>query len=729
MSVFFDNDRRLFTIHTKNSSYQCMIGPHDFLLHLYYGKRVDDQNMDYLIFSRDRGFSGNPYEAGKNRDFSLDTLPLEYSGAGNGDYRISAASVINTGGSMALDLRYKSHTITKGKYSLEGLPALYEEKEGEAETLALTLCDSVSCLEITLLYGIFAEKDIITRAALIANHGGGIKLTKAMSMSIDFPYGDFDLIHFPGRHAMERQFERVPVMGGIFTVSSGRGASSHQHNPGIILCSKNTTEDFGVCYGFNLVYSGSFLAAVETDQIGQTRVNMGLDYEGFCFNLREGDSFVTPEVVMCFCDEGFAALSQRYHRIYRHNLCRGPYKLSPRPVLINNWEATCFDFDGPRLIKIAQDASKLGIDMLVMDDGWFGARDSDTKALGDWFVNENKLKMTLKDLAGEMNKLGMKFGLWFEPEMVSEDSRLYREHPGWALRIPDRKPVLSRGQLALDMSREDVRNYIFDSICAILDSAPIEYVKWDMNRSLTNWYSPLLSAARQAELPHRYMLGVYDLLEKLTQKYPFVLFEGCSGGGGRFDPGMLYYHPQIWCSDNTDAIGRLKIQYGTSFFYPLSAVGSHVSAVPNQQTGRTSPIATRCVTALSGTFGFELDVTKMTGEEKDATKFWTAEFKKYRPLIHGGLYYRLLSPFEAPGLSAWQFVSDDKTAALLCLVVTDAAANPPNIRISLKGLDEKSRYYCGEKYYTGAALMYGGYVLPGPSGDYPAITAYFETRE
>jgi alpha-galactosidase len=698
------------------------------LQHLYYGKRVDDQNMDYLILARDRGFSGNPYEAGKDRSFSTDTMPLEYSGAGSGDYRIASIGLVNADGSMALDLRYKSHALTSGKYSLKGLPALYEDKPGEAETLAITLYDSVSLLEVTLLYGVFAEKDIITRAAVVANHGGGeIKLIKALSMSIDFPYGEFDLIHFPGRHAMERQFERVPLMGGIHTVSSNRGTSSHQNNPGIILCCRDAAEDFGGCYGFNLVYSGNFSANVEVDQIGQTRVNMGLDYEGFCFSLREGD-FFTPETVMCFSDEGLAALSQRYHRIYRHNLCRGACKLQPRPVLINNWEAAYFDFDGPKLIQIAKEASKLGIDLLVMDDGWFGGRDSDTKALGDWFVNEDKLKMSLAELAGEINRLGLKFGLWLEPEMVSEDSRLYREHPGWALQIPGRKPVLGRGQLALDMSREEVRDFIFDAICAVLDSAHIEYVKWDMNRSLANWYSPLLPAARQGELPHRYMLGLYDLLEKVTQKYPHILFEGCSGGGGRFDPGMLYYHPQIWCSDNTDAIGRLKIQYGTSFFYPLSAVGSHVSAVPNHQTGRTSPLKTRCITALSGTFGFELDPAKMTGEEKGAAQFWTAEFKRYQPLIHDGLYYRLLSPFDPPGISAWQFAAEDKTAALLCVVVTDPAANPPNIRIRLKGLDEKTRYRCGEKSYTGAALMYGGYVLPGPSGDYPALTAYFDSR-
>jgi alpha-galactosidase len=728
MPVFFDRDNGIFTIHTNCSTYQFMIGPYGFLLHLYYGKRIDNQNMDYLIHSRDRGFSGNPYDAGGDRTFSLDTLPLEYPGAETGDYRMSAAGVTNANGSAVLDPRYKSYAITSGKYSLKGLPSLYEEEKDEAATLSITLFDSVSKVEIKLLYGIFAEKDIITRAAIITNQNDSeIKLTKAMSMSVDFLYGAFDLIHFSGRHCMECQFERVPIMHGIHTVSSGRGASSHQHNPGIILCSKDTTEDFGECYGFNLVYSGNFAANVEVDQIGQTRVNMGLYYNNFCFSLREGDSFSTPETVMCFSGEGLAALSHRFHRIYRHNLCRGPYKLSQRPVLINNWEATYFDFDGPKLIEIARCASKAGIDMLVMDDGWFGTRNSDDKALGDWFINEDKLKMNLKTLSDEINKLGMKFGLWFEPEMVNENSRLYREHPDWVLRIPNRNPIRSRSQLALDMSRGNIRKHIFNFMCEILDSAHIEYVKWDMNRSLTNWYSPFLSAAQQGELPHRYMLGLYDLLEKLTKKYPHVLFEGCSGGGGRFDPGMLYYHPQIWCSDNTDAVDRLKIQYGVSFFYPVSAVGSHVSAVPNHQTGRTMPIKTRCVTALSGSFGFELDITNMRGEEMEAAKFWTAEFKKYQPLLHDGLYFRLYSPFDPPGMSAWQFVSADRTMTLLCAVVTDLQANPPNIPVYLKGLDKDAVYQYGGKSYTGAALMYGGYVLPVLSGDYPAMMLCFKS--
>ncbi|MDR1948648.1 MAG: alpha-galactosidase, partial [Spirochaetaceae bacterium] len=608
-----DKNSQTFTLHTKNTTYQFGVGKYGFLLHYYYGSRVEDQDMQYLIHSIDRGFSGNPYDAGADRAFSPDTLPLEYPAAGAGDYRLAAIGVINGDGSRALDLRYQGYEILKGKYGIEGMPALYEESGGEAETLAVTLADPVSALEVKLLYGVFPDTDSITRTVVITNRGeGDIRLTRAMSMSLDFLYGDFDLIHFHGKHAMEREFERVPVMHGIQTLSSLRGTSSHQHNPGLILCGRDTTEAQGFCFGLNLVYSGSFTAGVEKDQIGLTRVSIGPGGPDFCRLLRRGESFAAPEAVLSLSLSGFAELSHHFHRLYRHNLCRGAYKLSGRPVLINNWEATYFDFDGEKLINIAGQAVDLGLDMLVMDDGWFGSRDNDTRGLGDWFVNEAKLKTSLKNLVEEVNRLGLKFGIWFEPEMVNEDSALYREHPDWVLRIPSRNPVRSRYQLVLDMSREAVRNYLYDSICAVLDSANIEYVKWDMNRSISDWYSPLLSAGQQGELPHRYVLGLYELLGRITTRYPRILFEGCSGGGGRFDPGMLYYHPQIWCSDNTDAIERLKIQYGTSFFYPISTVGSHVSAVPNHQTGRTTPMETRGIVAMSGSFGLELDPAKMT---------------------------------------------------------------------------------------------------------------------
>jgi alpha-galactosidase len=531
MAVLFDKDRWLFTIHTARTTYQFMVGPWGFLLHLYYGRRVAREDMSYLVKRRDRGFSGNPADAGDDRSFSLDTLPLEYPTVGTGDYRIAAAGVINADGSSVLDPRFQRYEIRKGKYTLPGLPGLYANKhkdgKGEAETLAVTLLDPVSQLEITLLYGVFAEKDIITRAAVFTNRGGGdIRLTKALSASVDFLYGTFDLIHFHGRHAMERQFERIPVMRGIQSVFSQRGTSSHQHNPGIILCAKDAAEDHGGCYGFNLVYSGNFSASIETDQTGQTRVNMGLDYDGFCWTLAEGQSFFTPEVVMSYSDDGLAALFHRFHRIYRHNLCRGPYKLAARPVLINNWEATYFNFTGAKLIEIARNAAKRGLDMLVMDDGWFGKpecgslRDSDNRALGDWFVNEEKLQMSLEDLVRSVNRLGIRFGIWFEPEMISEDSVLFREHPDWTLRVPGREPVRGRNQLVLDMSREDVRDYLYERICAILDSANIEYVKWDMNRSVADWWSPLLGAGRQGELPPPLHAGPVRVTRKTYPEIP-----------------------------------------------------------------------------------------------------------------------------------------------------------------------------------------------------------------
>ncbi|MDR0598950.1 MAG: alpha-galactosidase [Treponema sp.] len=734
MAIHVDRENRVFTIHTAHSTYQFMAGPYGFLLHLYYGKRIDHQSLEYLIQRKDwASFSSNPGDAGGDRTFSLDTLPLEYPTAGTGDCRISAAAALDEDGAAALDPRYKDFEIRRGKYALPGLPALYEAEPGEAETLAVVLEDPVSRLELELLYGVFAEKDIITRAVVFTNRSGkNLRLTRALSAGVDFLYGDFDLVHFHGRHMMERQIARVPAAPGIQTVSSARGTSSHQHNPGVILCEKDAGEDYGDCYGFNLVYSGSFAAQVEQDQTGQTRLVMGVDYGGFTFLLAGGERFTTPELVMCHSGGGFAALSHRYHRIYRHNLCRGDWKLARRPVLINNWEATYFRFDGPKLIQIAEAAAGLGLDLLVMDDGWFGARDDDNRGLGDWFPNEEKLGMSLGTLVEEVNKRGLKFGIWFEPEMVNEESGLYRAHPDWVLRLPGRDPVRGRGQLALDMSRQDTRDYLFERISAVLDSARVEYVKWDMNRSLSDWYSPLLPADRQGELPHRYVLGLYDLLERLTRKYPRVLFEGCSGGGGRFDPGMLFYHPQIWCSDNTDAIDRLKIQYGTSFFYPVSAVGSHVSVVPNHGTGRTTPLATRCIAAMAGTFGFEMDLTRMDDAERAEAARWTAEFKKYQPLIHGGAYYRLLSPFErrgAPGnagVTAWEFVSPDKTQALLCAAAGEIRANPLNIHIRLKGLDENRLYRLGEALYTGAALMYGGFALPGFRGDYPARVFFFE---
>lgn len=730
MSIIFDEKNKTFTLQTKNTTYQFKIGDYGVLLHLYYGKRVDGQNMAYLLCPADRGFSGNPNDAGDNRSFSLDTLPQEYPSCGVGDYRISPIGVVHGDGSYAADLRFDGYEIQKGKYSVQGMPALYEDVPDETQTLEVRMSDKATGLAVTLFYGVFEEKDVITRAAVITNNTGGtLRLTKALSLSLDLMYGDWDLVHFYGKHAMEREFERVPVIHGIQTISSTRGSSSHHHNPGIIICDKNTTEDCGSCYGFNLVYSGNFTANVEKDQINQVRVNIGLGCDGFLSVLEQGESFATPEAVMLYTDKGFSDMSHKYHRIYRNNLCRGKYKLAYRPILINNWEATYFDFDSEKIIEIAACAAGLGFDMLVLDDGWFGNRDNDTRGLGDWIANESKLKGGLGQLVCKINRLGLRFGIWFEPEMVSEDSRLYREHSDWVLQIPGRAPNRSRFQLVLDMSRKDVRDYLFDMISGVLESANIEYVKWDMNRSICDWYSGVLPAGQQGELPHRYVLGLYELLERITSKFPNVLFEGCSGGGGRFDPGMLYYHPQIWCSDNTDAVERLKIQYGTSFFYPISAVSSHVSAVPNHQTGRITSFDARGIAAMYGSFGYELDITKTSDEEKESAKHQILQYKKFWELIHNGAYYRLTSPYGTQGFTAWQFVSPDKSLSIVNVIFTMSRANPEPVHILLKGLDEYATYRLDGNTHTGSALMNAGLAFPGANSDYMAVQFLLESAK
>ena len=565
---------------------------------------------------------------------------------------------------------------------------------------------------------------MIARSARITNGGKeAVRLEKMMSACLELPNGSWEAIHFHGRHAMERRLERLPLMHGTMEVGSRRGTSSHQHNPGVILCSPDATEEHGGCYGLSLIYSGSFSMEIEMDQMDSVRAVCGINPEFFEYRLEPGEAFDTPQLMMTYSGSGLGRMSANFHSIIRHNLCRGKYKFARRPVLINNWEATYFDFNEEKILSIARQASELGIEMLVLDDGWFGSRDSDNAGLGDWFVNTDKLKGGLTDLVTGINGLGMKFGIWIEPEMVNEDSRLYREHPDWALTIPGRKPCRSRNQLVLDMSRSEVRDYVFDSIAAVLKSANVEYVKWDMNRSICDVYSAVLPKERQGEVYHRYVLGIYDLMERFTSSFPNILFEGCSGGGGRFDPAILYYSPQIWGSDDTDGIERLEIQYGTSFFYPISAVGSHVSAIPNHQTGRRTPLATRGVVAMAGSFGYEMDLNLLTEDEKEAVKAQVEDYKKYYDLIHNGDYYRLTSPQGDSGFTAWQFVSGDKTRTLLNLVITHVRANAPDLWFKLRGLDPEKRYRLEEngRIYSGSALMNAGISIPMIMGDYPAV--------
>ena len=544
----------------------------------------------------------------------MDTLPQEFPCYGNGDFRSTAFAVENADGSMSCDLRYKSHVILDGKYNLEGLPAVYASEE-EAQTLEILMEDPVTGVKVVLLYGVLPAQDIITRSVSVKNESSGkIYLNKIESASLDFLYGDYELLTFYGRHAMERNVQRVPVVHGTQKIGSVRGTSSHQYNPMMILAEKETTEDKGNCYAMSFVYSGCFQGEVLKDQLNQTRMMLGLQEEAFRYPLETGEMFQAPEVILSYSSEGMNRLSQNLHHCIRQHICRGKYKEEIRPILINSWEAAYFDFTGDTIYELAKAAKEVNIDMLVMDDGWFGKRDDDNSGLGDWFVNEKKLGGTLGNLIKGINDLGVKFGIWIEPEMVSEDSDLYRKHPDWALTVPGRNPVRSRNQLVLDFSRKEVVDEIYDQICKVLDQGNIEYVKWDMNRSLMDVYSSV--TRDQGRVLHDYVLGLYDFLERLVQRYPNLLIEGCSGGGGRFDAGMMYYSPQIWCSDNTDAIDRLRIQYGTSFGYPVSVVGSHVSAVPNHQTGRKTPLHTRGVVAMSGTFGYELNLMKLSEEEK-----------------------------------------------------------------------------------------------------------------
>lgn len=727
MALIYNEETKVFTLQTKHSAYQMKVGSYNVLLHLYYGRRVEDCDMSYLISGQDRGFSGNPYEAGLDRGFSLDLLPQEYPSFGVGDYRTSCIEIVNPDGSNAVDFRYVSHRIYHGKYSLKGLPALYVNDGDIADTLEICLEDSVTKVQAVLYYGVMENLDIITRAGVIMNPEGRgeICINRAMAACLDLMDDRYDLIHFYGRHAMERETERSPLHHGIQSAGSVRGSSSHHHNPFVILCGRDTTEDYGDCYGMSLLYSGNFLAEIEVDQINQTRAVMGIHPQGFEFRLNPGEEFIMPETAMVYTEKGLGELSRIYHRAYRHNLCRGEYKTRRRPVLINNWEATYFGFTAEKLVRIAEESSRLGIELFVLDDGWFGKRDDDTSGLGDWVVNEEKLKGTMKELADRINAAGMKFGLWFEPEMVSEDSDLYRAHPDWALNMPGRPGNRSRYQFVLDFSRQEVRDYIYESMCRVLDSANIEYVKWDMNRSLSNVYSAVLPGERQGEVSHRYVLGVYEFLEKLTARYPHILFEGCSGGGGRFDAGMLYYTPQIWCSDDTDAIERIKIQYGTSFGYPISAVGSHVSASPNHQTGRITPLAARGVAAMSGSFGYELDISRMTEEEKELVIKQVKEFKERYELIQDGDYYRLTDPYQNIYYAAWEFVSPDRSEALLNYISTRVGANTAPVIINWKGLDE-SKQYClnGEETYSGAQLMNGGILIPVPAREYDSFVYY-----
>lgn len=726
MSIIFNEQSKTFTLHTRHTTYQMKIGNLDYLLHLYYGPTMHDADLSYQIMQYDRGFSGNPYESRDARTFSLDAQPQEFSTQQQGDFRTASIEVVNADGSYSFNGKVSRFTIQEGKYELTTLPCTFAREDEQADTLEIILSDDISDVEVILLYSVFEEADIITRAVKVFNKGdASIHLKKIMSVCLDFLNGlDMDLVSLPGRYGQERQVERQKMTHHIHTIGSVRGSSSHQQNPFVILCGRESCEDYGACYGFSLVYSGNFLAEAELDQYDQLRLVMGINPKQFVYEIRPGEAFEGPEVVMAFTEHGFTGLTHLYHDFYRANLCRSKFVSDVRrPVLINSWEAAFMDFDDVKLIEIAKAAKNMGVDMLVMDDGWFGKRDDDNSGLGDWVVNEEKIRGGLHKLVEQINSLGMKFGIWFEPEMVSEDSDLYRAHPEWAMQIPGRHAVRSRNQMALDMSRKDVQDYLIQSVNAILDDADIYYVKWDINRSLADIWSNVLSPDKQGEVYHRYILGLYRVMNEIILTHPDILFEGCSGGGGRYDPGMLHYYPQYWVSDNNNPIDRLKLHYGTSFVYPISTMGAHIS-----DSGKFVPLQTKAVVAMCGTFGYELDASKLSEEEQDICREQSDLFRKYYPIIFSGDYYRLSNPFEVGNMTAWQHVTKDKTESLLSVVVTNLTCNGPQEYVKAKGLipDAMYRINDGEQVLSGAALMHAGLPIDREVPEYSSFQFYLK---
>jgi len=681
------------------------------LEHLYYGMKIKHRDSFKHFIEREVRPSCNMFEG--DHTSSLEHIKQEYPSFGTTDYRSPAHLITDGIGSHITNFQFESYQIIQGKPRLANLPATYVENEDEAETLEITLKDDVLKSKLILSYTIYTEHNVICRNARFTNSGDdAFYLNNAMSASVDLPDDRYEMIHLYGAWAREAHVEVQKLSKGIQSIYSARGASSHAHNPFLALKRPEATEHQGEVYGFSLIYSGNFLGQVEVDTYGVSRVQMGINPFQFQWKLHPGETFQTPECVMVYSDEGLNGMSQTYHRLYRSRLARGEWRDKVRPILINNWEATYFNFNEDKVLEIAETAKDLGIELFVLDDGWFGERHDDSSSLGDWFANKEKLPQGIKGLSEKVEALGMKFGLWFEPEMVSKDTKLFHDHPDWIISTPGRRASHGRNQFILDFSRDEVVDHIFTLIDDVISDSKISYIKWDMNRYITEAYSAGLEADRQGEVYHRYILGVYRLYERLIEEYPHILFESCAGGGARFDPGMLYYAPQAWASDDTDAVERLKIQYGTSIVYPLSSIGSHVSAVPNHQVGRMTPIESRANVAYFGTFGYELDVTRMEDDEKEKVMQQVAFFKEKRSLIRNSDFYRLLNPFESNEVS-WMVVSEDKKEAIVGYYKVLAKPNDKYYRLKLKGLDPDKLYLIedsGSTHY-GDELMNVGIIL------------------
>lgn len=711
MSIQVNASNRLFHLQTKHTSYVFHVIEDGSLGQLYYGPKIPFKD-DYANLNTREEHDCTNTRTDEDVEFQAELLKQEYAGLGKGDYRYPAFQITYPNGSRTSEFQYRDYELKDGKARLTGLPSTFADDSNDSQTLTVKLADGD--LELQLHYTIFADKDVIVRSTTFVNHGKTVFLNRALSAQLDLPDANYDFIQFAGSWSRERHLHRSHLRPGTQSISSLRTASSHQENPFFMLARPHTDNNQGAVFGFNFVYSGNFLDSVEVDQFDTTRVLIGINPDEFGWKLNSGDSFQTPEVIFSYTDNGFNALSQQLGAFYAQHLINPHFAHQERPILINNWEATFMDFTEDKLMPIVKRAKELGIEMFVLDDGWFGHRDDDRSSLGDWFVDEKKFNHGIAGFAKRVHDLDMKFGLWFEPEMISIDSKLYQTHPEWMIKTPGRGQTPGRHQFVLDMSRKEVVDYLFGLMSHIIQDAKLDYIKWDMNRNITEMYGADLPADQQLEFSHRYILGVYDLYDRLTKAFPDVLFESCASGGGRFDLGMMYYAPQAWCSDDTDAIERIKIQDGTSYGYTPSMWGAHVSAVPNDQVGRLTSIDTRAKVAYFGAFGYELDVTELSDEEQATIKQQVAFYKQYRKLFQFGTFYRLETPDTSDNVYAWETVSPDKQTAIGMRYQILNGANPAYIRYYFKGLDPERHYTVndGSEVFSGAELMNAGYFVP-----------------
>jgi len=711
MSIQVNASNRLFHLQTKHTSYVFHVIEDGSLGQLYYGPKIPFKD-DYANLNTREEHDCTNTHTDEDVEFQAELLKQEYAGLGKGDYRYPAFQITYPNGSRTSEFQYRDYELKDGKARLTGLPSTFADDSNDSQTLTVKLADGD--LELQLHYTIFADEDVIVRSTTFVNHGKTVFLNRALSAQLDLPDANYDFIQFAGSWSRERHLHRSHLRPGTQSISSLRTASSHQENPFFMLARPHTDNNQGAVFGFNFVYSGNFLDSVEVDQFDTTRVLIGINPDEFGWKLNSGDSFQTPEVIFSYTDNGFNALSQQLGAFYAQHLINPHFAHQERPILINNWEATFMDFTEDKLMPIVERAKELGIEMFVLDDGWFGHRDDDRSSLGDWFVDEKKFNHGIAGFAKRVHDLDMKFGLWFEPEMISIDSKLYQTHPEWMIKTPGRGQTPGRHQFVLDMSRQEVVDYLFGLMSHIIQDAKLDYIKWDMNRNITEMYGADLPADQQLEFSHRYILGVYDLYDRLTKAFPDVLFESCASGGGRFDLGMMYYAPQAWCSDDTDAVERIKIQDGTSYGYTPSMCGAHVSAVPNDQVGRLTSIDMRAKVAYFGAFGYELDVTELSDEEQATIKQQVAFYKQYRKLFQFGTFYRLETPDTSDNVYGWETVSHDKQTAIGMRYQILNGANPAYIRYYFKGLDPERRYTVndGSEVFSGAELMNAGYFVP-----------------